>query len=497
MKKSENRIRFLLRFAAIILTTAALAALSAPSFAVIDIKNKVPELKADKFTVMSIGDDMINGSGLASPLTERFSAVVSEKIRAQDSSWGVDGGTAASLRPALETGVYDDMLKNASYIIVDAGVNDFLVPFVKAADDALAAAGYRWTLADFITDVYGGKTTSDVYKNSGELLKIISGALNYSSTVWESVGSYSDNIAAIIKYLNLVAPQAQIYMLNVWNPFRNFTALQSAGSVLDLEALTDKYIANMNTALNRHKYVGWTNVTVVDADEILSAEGNIQTSDKTLKARPMPTRAGHAAIAEYLLEDIGYPDMDDAEGHPLEQDIRRIAAWHMCDDIIYDRLFYPNSGLSRGDWAYMTCKLVGGQASWFENQKGLNDVKNTDTRRNEIYWAYSQRLITGKNSYVYPDEVITREELATYVVRFINLYKLELETDSSLPRIADIEEAEYENQYYIDTAVHMRLFDLDKDGKFNPKKPVTRGEACSFLLRLSQMTNCYHIVIGV
>ena len=484
-------------------TAAALTAIvlmipaALPSFAVADIKERVPEMKADKFTVMALGDDMINGAGLSSPQNERLSAVLAADIGGHDSAWGVSGGTASSLLAALNTGVYDEMLKNASYIIVDAGVNDFLIPFVAAADDALAAAGFKCTLADFITDVYGQRTDSEVYKNSGELLKTIASSLNYSSSVWEAVGTYNTNVSAIIKYLNLEAPQAQIFMLNIWNPFTFYGALQAGDYVLDLKGLTDKYITNMNASLNRHKYVGWTNVTVIDANETLAQSGNTQTPAETKKARPMPTKAGHAALKQVIADEIDYPVMDDVAGHGLEEDIRRIAAWRMCDDIIYDRLFYPDSGVTRGDWAYMVCRLVGGQSSWFSNQSGLNDVKNNDTRRAEIYWAYSQRLITGKNSSVGPDTVITREELATLAVRFINLYKFEPETDSSLPRIADLEEAEYENQYYIDTAVHMKLFDLDRENKFNPKKAVTRGEICSFLLKLEGMTGCYHIVSGV
>ena len=65
-------------------------------------------------------------------------------------------------------------------------------------------------------------------------------------------------------------------------------ALQAGDYVLDLKGLTDKYITNMNASLNRHKYVGWTNVTVIDANETLAQSGNTQTPAETKKARPMP-----------------------------------------------------------------------------------------------------------------------------------------------------------------------------------------------------------------
>ncbi|MCR5263089.1 MAG: hypothetical protein K6D94_04390, partial [Clostridiales bacterium] len=397
------------------LTAAALVIFTLFSYAVTDISDKVPELKADTFTVMALGDDAVNGAGLDSPKKDRVSALLAADMGGHDSAWGVAGGTTGSLLKAINTGIYDDMLKNASYIVVDAGVNDFLIPFVKAADDAIAAGGYDCGLAGFITDVYGQKTDSATYKNSGDILKLAANALNYSNPVWEGVSGYTENIAAIIRYLNDKAPQAQIFMLNVYNPFSSFTGLTSGDTLLDLKALTDKYIANMNMALNRHKYVGWTNVTVVDAYEILSQSGCTQAPADTSKAMPLPTKAGHQALKAVIAEEIGYPVISDIKGHRREEDIRRIAAWGMLDDIIYSEQFYPDSAVTRADWAYMICRLVGGQSEWLSNQSGLTDVKSSDPRKNEIYWAYSQRLIIGKGYTVDPEGLMTREMLANCV----------------------------------------------------------------------------------
>ena len=485
----------LIVFAALIVSL--MTVLTVAAGAVTDISDKVPELKADTFTVMALGDDAVNGSGLESPKKERVSALLAASLGGHDSAWGVGGGTTSSLAKALNTGAYDKMLKNASYIIVDAGVNDFLIPFVKAADDAIAAGGYDCGLAGFITDVYGQRTETDTFKSSGEILKLAAEALNYSNAVWEGVGGYTENIASIIRYLNAEAPQAEIFMLNVYNPFSSYTGLTSGETLLDLKALTDKYISNMNAALNRHKYVGWTNVTVIDAYETLSQSGMTQSPAETAKAMPLPTKAGHQALMGVIAAEIGYPEITDISGHRREEDIRRIAAWEMLDDIIYDGQFYPDSAVTRGDWAYMVCRLVGGQTAWLTNTTGLTDVKNSDPRKSEIYWAYSQRLIIGKGYTVDPDGLITREMLANFAVRFINLYGLEPEINPSLPRIADLDEVEYENQYYVDTAVHMQLFELDSHDKFNPQQVLTRAEICSFLLKLENMTGCYHIVSGV
>jgi|LSQX01.2.fsa_nt_gb lysophospholipase L1-like esterase len=473
---SKKRIYILL-----ILLCVSLNSLSPP------LSAKGEQTEASRFTVLYLGDDLINGNGLNSPQRERMSAIVSKSLGAEEETWGIEGGTSKNLVDALYTGALDDLIKEASYIIISVGANDFLNAFREAADASLASLGYEFTLADFITDVYGKNTDSAAYKKSSAAVKQLSADLEYSNPVWAAAKNYTGNISLILSYIMKRSTAGKVVVTNVYNPYAGLNALMSGQSRLDLRGLGEKYISHMNTALSSYRYYGWKDLYLIDINSPLSHDRMLDAASSSRNAAPRPTRSGHSTLAKLIEETLGFPAAADIKNRPDEILLRRAAAWGITGGLYKDGKLSPDAKLTRGDFARMLCLCAGGNSGWFAGQSWLKDVQKTDTRSSYIYWAVNMGIIDYDYSSFRPDGTMTREQAALVLWKFL-IYKGMSPTIEIDIEIKDLDRISEKCRAAVEGLAVVGALSLDAGANVNPARTMTRAEAIAMLMRTCEVT---------
>lgn len=141
-----------------------------------------------------------------------------------------------------------------------------------------------------------------------------------------------------------------------------------------------------------------------------------------------------------------------------------------------DSYFYPNELMTRAEVAGVLATHFG-----FD----MNNRKQTFQDVTGDHWAVGaiNALVKGKiissDKYFYPNEPITREQLAQW---FVNAWKWKRST--SVP-FTDVKEGET-NYEAIQTLVAVGVAKGFEDGTFRPKEPVTRAQFAVFLYRALQ-----------
>ncbi|MGI6744238.1 MAG: S-layer homology domain-containing protein [Eubacteriales bacterium] len=440
-----------------------------------------------RFTVLYLGDDLINGNGLTSPQRERMSALVSKSLGAEEETWGIEGGTSKSLIDALNTGALDDLIKEASYIIISVGANDFLNAFREAADASIESLGYEFTLADFITDVYGKNTDSAAYKKSGAAVKQLSADLEYSNPVWAAAKNYTGNISLILSYIMKRSTAGKVVITNVYNPYAGLNALMSGQSRLDLRALGEKYISHMNTALSAYRYYGWRDLYLVDIQSVLSQDRMLDAASSSDNAAPRPTRSGHSALAKLIEGTLAFPGAADIKDRPDEILLRRAAAWGITAGLYKDGKLSPDAKLTRGDFARMLCLCAGGNAGWFAGQSWLKDVQKTDARSSYIYWSVNMGIIDYDYSGFRPDAVMTREQAASALWKYL-IYRGISPTIEIDVEIKDLDSISENCRAAVEGLAVVGALSLDSKSNVNPTRTMSRAEAAAMLMRACEVT---------
>lgn len=440
-----------------------------------------------RFTVLYLGDDLINGNGLTSPQRERMSASVSASIGAEEETWGIEGGTSKNLVDALYTGALDDLIKEAAYIVISVGVNDFLNAFREVADNSIKSLGYDFTLADFITDVYGRNTDSAAYKKSGEAVKQLSIDLNYSYPVWDAAKKYTENISLIMSYIMKRSAAGKVLLTNVYNPYSGLNALMSGQSRLDLRALGDKYISHMNTALSAYRYYGWRNFYPVDIHTLFSADRMLDAASSSENAAPRPTRSGHLALGKLVEDTLGFPRLSDIKDRPDEILLRRAAALGVTEGLYKNGKLSPDAKLTRGDFVRMLCLVAGGNARWFAGQSWLKDVQKTDARSSYIYWSVNMGIIDYDYSGFNPDGIMSREQAALALWKYLMYMGISPTIEIDI-EIKDFEKISQKCRAAVEGLAVVGALSLDLNSNVNPTRTMTRSEAIYMLMRVCEVT---------
>jgi len=142
-----------------------------------------------------------------------------------------------------------------------------------------------------------------------------------------------------------------------------------------------------------------------------------------------------------------------------------------------ERLFKPNQAISRQHTAIMLVDLL--ELETMAQQT----VTYTDVSLDHIYYSEIQAvtnasIFTGSNDTFYPFHSLTREQMASVLVRAFDLTKAENQTAIYLKNVSP---SHRENvQVLADFKITTEVDD------FRPKEPVTRGQFATFIIRVRE-----------
>lgn len=224
--------------------------------------------RSNKTTYVAFGDSIAAGYGLKgysskkeTPPKDSYQAIVASFLKTSPFNYAMSGDDSNDCIELLNSGTADVSLAKADIITISIGSNDLLKPFVK------------------------------MVKESGFAIK-----LKDNETLNKRIDKFSTNFARIIKIIKQKAPEAKIYVTNIYNPFNDIIILGKAA---------DNYIREINKTFNTDS----DSYTVIDLYTLFKTKklSNVQfdMSDiENINLDPHPSKKGHKEIATAIIDAL-------------------------------------------------------------------------------------------------------------------------------------------------------------------------------------------------
>ena len=203
-----------------------------------------------------------------------------------------------------------------------------------------------------------------------------------------------------------------------------------------------------------------------------------------------------AMVPEAFAVDSG--SITDISGHWAESSIR----WALENDIfqgVSTTSFQPESFMTRGMFVTVLGRMANVNVEEFQNTYSVfQDVPEGAYYAPYVNWAVRYGIAKGNGDYTFaPDEPVSREQMATFLVRYASIYNYQMVSVSD--NIADsFSDADTISEFAADSVETMRITGIlngrkQSDGAyyFDPKSEATRAECAVVLQRLDASLQPY------
>ena len=196
------------------------------------------------------------------------------------------GATSAQILDQVKSGSGPSELK---YVMVSSGGNDYLDLFEEALKPYMEEGDTLATLTPEKRAVLAQKISADQTAFTAKLAEV--------NTVTENAAA---NAVKIVDELKANAPDAEIYFLEMYNPFDSYLSSED-----DTMRIIGTFAQNSISAYNKK-------LAEIDGIKLVPVFENFKgRSDDYIRSGDVhPTEAGHIKIAELIISDITGEDND-------------------------------------------------------------------------------------------------------------------------------------------------------------------------------------------
>lgn len=154
---------------------------------------------------------------------------------------------------------------------------------------------------------------------------------------------------------------------------------------------------------------------------------------------------------------------------------------------VSDELFEPEAYVTRGMFVTALARMDKADTKGYA--KLFNDVLSDEYYSESIAWASANGIVNGVGDGKFaPDEFVTREEMSVMIYNYIKLQYKSLLEDSSEDNVvfSDDDKISSWAKDAVYALAKMGLLNGKGNGEFAPQDNVTRAEAATILVRLSE-----------
>lgn len=258
---------------------------------------------SSKTTYVALGDSIAAGYGLEgysggeeAPPADSYQSLVSKFLGTSPVNYAVTGDDSTDCIELLNSGKADEALSNAGIITLSIGSNDLLGPFIRIIKETFGITeDGKGTDYSLIEDYYSG------FKDASftDLLAVANGLADKvkdNEELHAKAQAFAVNFNEIINILKEKAPQAVIYVTNIYNPFKD---------VMVVGSLADTYINELNSAFkdNSGDYTLIDTYSLFAKENLSNVKFDISDLDN-INLDPHPSKKGHDKIASAILNAI-------------------------------------------------------------------------------------------------------------------------------------------------------------------------------------------------
>lgn len=317
---------------------------------------------------------------------------------------------------------YPEKIKEADVISINIGSNDvFSFTFgvvlrqltADTSDPALNEIKAYLESTGNLGAAFGKLV--DTYQSMGKIAELLSVLLDALNTTYNQ---YEENYNAIMEKIYELNPDVTVINVGVFNPLR-YVRFNSENDT-DISFIANGIVNKMNNLLKTYqsKYDNCYYADVTDTETYYqSYDDPLFWQYFTLKVHP--TIAGHQYMAQQILNVI-----------PKTLPFEDVKAGDWCfNDVLYcyenglmkgvtETTFAPNATMTRGMVATVLYRMAGSpDVSGMSHP--FKDLAAGRYCTDAVIWAYNTGIIQGySNNTFKPDQLITREQLATMLYRY-------------------------------------------------------------------------------
>lgn len=150
-----------------------------------------------------------------------------------------------------------------------------------------------------------------------------------------------------------------------------------------------------------------------------------------------------------------------------------------------DTTFSPDMGMSRAQFITLFGRAFGSQ---YPVEEKFEDVDSGSYYAPYVYWGVENGIISGTSATTFsPNVLISRQDMATIVGRYLTSYGIELPASDKAPEyFNDASAISTYAAYHLDALRNAGILLGDTNGNANPRNTMTRAEGVTILVRLVQ-----------
>jgi lysophospholipase L1-like esterase len=198
----------------------------------------------------------------------------------------VSGDTSSNLLTRLQTAPYIAAVENAKVITLSIGGDNLLSPVIGAVATAFGVNPAN--NPNLMTDLAVAMAANP---NKDAILAGIANTPSLAQALQSGVSQFSADFPQIIGTLKTLSPQAQICVLNLYNPFNSQDPLYT---------VFDPLINGINQGIRNNAVAGYEVADVYTKFKTIPGVVNFNLA--TIQLDPHPTTVGHAAIYQAILD---------------------------------------------------------------------------------------------------------------------------------------------------------------------------------------------------
>lgn len=249
------------------------------------------DVTASHCTYLSLGDSIAYGMSAASgsDYVHLFYNHLIENPNYSQlglNNLAVCGDTSSNLLSKLQTDLsYTAAVKNAKVITISIGGNNLLSPVISTVCTAFGVSPVKNSnlMAELAKAIVNNP-------NSDTILGGIAGSPTLAKALQSNISQFGIDLPKIIRMIKTISPQAQIYVLSLYNPFNSQDLLYT---------VVDPLINGINKVINTNAASGYKVADVYT--KFKTTAGAVNFDLAAFKLDPHPTTIGHKAIYETVL----------------------------------------------------------------------------------------------------------------------------------------------------------------------------------------------------
>lgn len=470
--------------------------------------------EAERGTYVALGDSITTGYGLADG-EKSFVDHFAEAEGLEATVAAAEGATSADLLAGLSSPELLADVAQADVVTVTIGGNDLLGALYSylanaynaalAPEEAMTAEGVQAVLA------------GDDLSAKAALIKVAEGALDgfaASAEASQALGDFSENLAKIVLAIREANPDVTLVLVNQYNPYSKLAELAQGTAYAGLaQKASDAFDAGataINQVIDRYTNIpGFVGAYVVAdthsaIDDSAAPATNasvslVEAPDGSLAVDVNldfhPSQVGHELIATAVVEAVNpalkFTDVsrDDWSFEPVN--------WAVLNGLLTgygDGRLGHNETLTRGQFAEILYRQYAAVVGAPADPSVLDSFTDLDAgwySEESMTWAVGNGLLKGSGDRLMPGDNVSREMMATVMMRLVELAGGDVSATADLSGYPDSDELSWWGEKPMSWAVASGLISGTQtaDGALvlDGTRETTRAELVTVLMRWSEV----------